>query len=113
MLKVVTIVGTRPEIIKLSRVIGELDQHVDHVLVPTGQNYDYELNKIFFQQLEVRKPDFFLEAAADTASRTIGNVIAKTDELLAQNRPDALLLIGDTNSMSYTDYVNRTVWSKP
>lgn len=98
MLKVVTIVGTRPEIIKLSRVIGELDLHMEHVLVHTGQNFDYELNEIFFQQLEVRKPDYFLEAAADTAARTIGNVIAKTDELLTQIQPDALLVLGDTNS---------------
>ena len=98
MLKVVTIVGTRPEIIKLSRVICELDLHVEHVLVHTGQNFDYELNEIFFQQLDVRKPDYFLEAAADTAARTIGNVIAKTDELLTQIRPDALLVLGDTNS---------------
>ncbi|MGB9082225.1 MAG: UDP-N-acetylglucosamine 2-epimerase (non-hydrolyzing) [Desulfuromonadaceae bacterium] len=98
MLKVVTIVGTRPEIIKLSRVIGELDRHLEHILVHTGQNFDYELNEIFFQQLEVRKPDYFLESAADTAARTIGNVIAKTDELLTQIRPDALLVLGDTNS---------------
>ena len=98
MLKVVTIVGTRPEIIKLSRVISELDRHMEHILVHTGQNYDYELNEIFFQQLEVRRPDYFLEAAADTAARTIGNVIAKTDELLTQIRPDALLVLGDTNS---------------
>lgn len=98
MLKVVTIVGTRPEIIKLSRVIWELDRQVEHVLVHTGQNYDYELNEIFFQQLEVRKPDYFMEAAADTAARTIGNVIAKTDELLTEIRPDALLVLGDTNS---------------
>jgi len=97
-LKVVTIVGTRPEIIKLSRVIGELDRHLEHILVHTGQNFDYELNEIFFQQLEVRKPDYFLESAADSAARTIGNVIAKTDELLTQIRPDALLVLGDTNS---------------
>lgn len=98
MLKVVTIVGTRPEIIKLSRVIVELDRHLEHILVHTGQNYDYELNEIFFQQLEVRKPDYFLESAAGSAARTIGNVIAKTDELLTQLRPDALLVLGDTNS---------------
>ncbi|OGU15528.1 MAG: UDP-N-acetylglucosamine 2-epimerase [Geobacteraceae bacterium GWC2_53_11] len=98
MFKVVTIVGTRPEIIKLSRVICELDLHIEHTLVHTGQNFDYELNEIFFQQLAVRKPDYFLEAAADTAARTIGNVIAKADELLAQIRPDALLVLGDTNS---------------
>ncbi len=98
MLKVVTIIGTRPEIIKLSRVISELDLHTEHILVHTGQNFDYELNEIFFQQLEVRKPDYFLEAAASTAARTIGNVIAKTDELLTMIQPDALLVLGDTNS---------------
>ena len=98
MLKVVTIVGTRPEIIKLSRVVCELDLHMEHILVHTGQNFDYELNEIFFQQLEVRRPDYFLEVAANTAARTIGNVIAKTDELLTQIRPDALLVLGDTNS---------------
>lgn len=98
MLKVMTIVGTRPEIIKLSRVIYELDRHMEHVLVHTGQNYDYELNEIFFQQLGVRRPDYFMEAAGATAARTIGNVIAKTDELLTEIRPDALLVLGDTNS---------------
>ncbi len=98
MLKVMTIVGTRPEIIKLSRVIAELDQHVNHVLVHTGQNYDFELNEIFFQQLGVRKPDHFLDAATGTAAQTIGNVIARTDEVLAQENPDAVLLLGDTNS---------------
>lgn len=98
MFKVMTIVGTRPEIIKLSRVIAELDRHVVHVLVHTGQNYDYELNEIFFQQLGVRKPDYFLDAATGTAAQTIGNVIAKTDEVLAQEKPDAVLLLGDTNS---------------
>lgn len=98
MLKVMTIVGTRPEIIKLSRVIAELDQHVKHVLVHTGQNYDYELNEIFFQQLGVRKPDYFLDAATGTAAQTIGNVIARTDEVLTQENPDAVLILGDTNS---------------
>lgn len=98
MLKVMTIVGTRPEIIKLSRVIAELDRHTEHVLVHTGQNYDYELNEIFFRQLEVRKPDYFLEAAGDTAAQTIGNVIAKVDVVMANVQPDAMLLLGDTNS---------------
>lgn len=97
-MKVMTIVGTRPEIIKLSRVICELDRHVTHVLVHTGQNYDYELNEIFFQQLGIRKPDHFLDAAGETAAQTIGNVIARADALLAQECPDALLLLGDTNS---------------
>jgi UDP-N-acetylglucosamine 2-epimerase (non-hydrolysing) len=97
-LKVLTIVGTRPEIIKLSRVIYQLDTHTEHVLVHTGQNYDYELNEIFFQQLEIRKPDHFLNAAGDTVAQTIGNVIAKADEVFAATQPDALLLLGDTNS---------------
>ena len=97
-LKVLTIVGTRPEIIKLSRVIHQLDRHTEHILVHTGQNYDYELNEIFFQQLEVRKPDHFLNAAGNTVAHTIGNVIAKADEVFAASQPDALLLLGDTNS---------------
>ena len=98
MLKVLTLVGTRPEIVKLSRVIAELDQHLDHLLVHTGQNFDYELNEIFFQQLEVRKPDYFLAAAGETPAQTIGNVIAKIDEVLAKEEPDAMLVLGDTNS---------------
>jgi UDP-N-acetylglucosamine 2-epimerase (non-hydrolysing) len=97
-IKVITIVGTRPEIIKLSRVIRELDEHIHHVLIHSGQNYDYELNEIFFQQLEIRKPDYFLNAAGETAAKTIGNVIAKTDEILEKEKPDAFLLLGDTNS---------------
>jgi UDP-N-acetylglucosamine 2-epimerase len=97
-LKVMTIIGTRPEIIKLSRVIHHLDKHTEHVLVHSGQNYDYELNEIFFQQLEIRKPDHFLNAAGDTVAQTIGNVIAKADEVLADTKPAALLLLGDTNS---------------
>jgi UDP-N-acetylglucosamine 2-epimerase (non-hydrolysing) len=97
-IKVMTIVGTRPEIIKLSRVIYELDRHTDHILVHTGQNYDYELNEILFKQLEIRKPDHFLNAAVDSVAETIGNVIAKSDGVLANEQPDALLLLGDTNS---------------
>jgi len=97
-LKVMTIVGTRPEIIKLCRVIHELDQHTRHVLVHTGQNFDYELNGIFFRQLQVRKPDHFLDAAGKTVAQTIGHVIAKADEVMAKEAPDALLLLGDTNS---------------
>ncbi len=97
-MKVMTIVGTRPEIIKLSRVISELDKHVTHLLVHSGQNYDYELNEIFFQQLGIRKPDYFLDAAGDNAAQTIGNVIAKADALFEKEQPDALLLLGDTNS---------------
>lgn len=97
-MKVMTIVGTRPEIIKLCRVIAEMDQHTEHILVHTGQNYDYELNEIFFQELGIRKPDYFLDAAGENAAHTIGNVIARTDDLLARVRPDAFLLLGDTNS---------------
>lgn len=97
-MKVMTIVGTRPEIIKLSRVMAELDRHVEHILVHTGQNYDYELNEVFFQDLGVRTPGFFLGAAGATAAQTIGNVIAKVDAVLEEVRPDALLLLGDTNS---------------
>jgi len=98
MLKVMTIVGTRPELIKMSRVIAELDRQVDHVLVHTGQNYDYELNQVFFEDLEIRKPDHFLGAAGESAAQTIAQVISKTDELFASERPDAVLLYGDTNS---------------
>lgn len=97
-LRVMTIVGTRPEIIKLSRVIHELDKYVEHVLVHTGQNYDYELNEIFFKDLELRKPDHFLNAAGKNAAETIGNVITKADDVMAAVAPDALLLLGDTNS---------------
>lgn len=97
-MKIMTIVGTRPEIIKLCRVIDELDKHTDHILVHSGQNYDYELNEIFFQQLEIRKPDYFLNAVGDNAAQTIGNVIAKADDLMVQVCPDAFLLLGDTNS---------------
>ena len=97
-MKVMTIVGTRPEIIKLCRVIHELDRHTDHVLVHTGQNYDYELNEIFFKELKIRKPDHFLNAAGETAAETIGKVIANSDKVMALENPDALLLLGDTNS---------------
>ena len=98
MLKTMTIVGTRPEIIKMSRVISELDSHTDHVLVHTGQNYDYELNQVFFEGLGVRQPDHFLGAAAETAAATIGRIIEKSDDIMAREKPDALLLYGDTNS---------------
>jgi UDP-N-acetylglucosamine 2-epimerase (non-hydrolysing) len=97
-MKVATVVGTRPEIIRLSRVIAALDRHMDHVLIHTGQNYDYELNGIFFEDLEIRKPDFFLEAAGKSAAETIGNVIAKSDEVFGKVQPDAMLVLGDTNS---------------
>ena len=98
MLKVMTIVGTRPEIIRLSRTIAACDRHFEHVLVHTGQNYDYELNEIFFSDLEVRKPDHFLNAAGATAGETIGQVIMAVDRLLDEVKPDALLVLGDTNS---------------
>jgi len=98
MKKIMTIVGTRPEIIKLSRVIAEFDKHTTHVLVHTGQNYDYELNEVFFKELEIRKPDFFLNAAGKNAAETIGKVISKSDKLFEKEKPDALLLYGDTNS---------------
>lgn len=98
MLKVMTIVGTRPELIKMSRVITELDEHVNHVLVHTGQNYDYELNQVFFDDLEIRKPDYFLNAAGSSAAQTIAQVIEKSDQILELENPDALLLYGDTNS---------------
>ena len=97
-LKVMTIVGTRPEIIRLSRVIAKLDQYCDHILVHTGQNYDYELNEIFFNELGIRKPDVFLEAAGETAAQTIGKVIMAADVAFEQYQPQALLVLGDTNS---------------
>jgi UDP-N-acetylglucosamine 2-epimerase (non-hydrolysing) len=97
-LKVMTIVGTRPEIIKLCRVMHELDQHANHIVVHSGQNYDYELNEIFFQQLGIRKPDYFLDAVGDSVAQTIGNVIARADEVMEKELPDAILLLGDTNS---------------
>ena len=98
MLKVMTIVGTRPELIKMSRVIAEFDQHTKHILVHTGQNYDYELNQLFFDDLNIRKPDYFLEAVGDNAAQTIARVIEKSDEILEQENPDAVMLYGDTNS---------------
>ncbi|NNM78591.1 UDP-N-acetylglucosamine 2-epimerase (non-hydrolyzing) [Sphingomonas sp. ID1715] len=97
-LKVMTVVGTRPEIIRLSRVLAALDQHCDHVLVHTGQNYDYELSQVFFEDLSIRKPDRFLEAAKGSASATIGNILIAIDEVLKEEQPDALLVLGDTNS---------------
>ncbi len=97
-LKVVTVVGTRPEIIRLSRVMAALDDYCEHILVHTGQNYDYELNEIFFQDLGIRKPDHFLNAAGSTGAETIGNVIIGVDRVLAEIEPEALLVLGDTNS---------------
>ena len=98
MTKIITIVGTRPEIIKLSRVIAELEKHVNHVLVHTGQNYDYELNEIFFQDLGVKKPDYFLNTVGNSTANTIGNIISESDNVLEKENPDAVLLYGDTNS---------------
>lgn len=99
-LKVVTVVGTRPEIIRLSRVITALDSSsaIDHVLIHTGQNYDYTLNEIFFDELGIRKPDYFLEAAGETSTETVGNILIKIDSLLNKIQPDAFLVLGDTNS---------------
>jgi UDP-N-acetylglucosamine 2-epimerase len=97
-LKVMTVVGTRPEIIRLSRVIPKLDEHCEHILVHTGQNYDFELNEIFFQDLGIRKPDYFLSAAGASGAETIGNVIIAVDKILAKVQPEALLVLGDTNS---------------
>ena len=98
MLKVMTIVGTRPELIKMSRVIAEFDEHTQHILVHTGQNFDYELNQVFFDELGIRKPDYFLAAGGNNAAQTIARVIEKADEVFEKERPDALLLYGDTNS---------------
>jgi UDP-N-acetylglucosamine 2-epimerase (non-hydrolysing) len=97
-MKVMTIVGTRPEIIKLSRVISELDRYVSHILVHSGQNYDYELNEIFFSEMGIRKPDYFLEAVGTSVAHTIGNIISRADDVFDKEQPDALLLLGDTNS---------------
>lgn len=97
-LKVMTVVGTRPEIIRLSRVIPKLDQYFDHILVHTGQNYDYELNEIFFEELELRRPDHYLDAAGATPAETIGKTIIAIDPILEKEKPDAMLVLGDTNS---------------
>lgn len=97
-LKLITIVGTRPEIIKLSEIIKKCDLYFDHILVHTGQNYDYELNKIFFEELSLRKPDFYLNVVGNNVGETMGNIIAKTYELFEYEKPDAILVLGDTNS---------------
>lgn len=97
-LKVVTIVGTRPEIIRLSRVLARLDEHTNHVLVHTGQNYDYELNEIFFKEMGLKKPDYMLEAVGDSVAETVGKIIHKADMVLEKEQPDAVLILGDTNS---------------
>lgn len=98
MLKVMTIVGTRPELIKMSRVISEFDKYTDHKLVHTGQNYDYELNQIFFEDLEIRKPDYFLEVKGKSPAQNISQIISKSEEVMKKEKPDAILLYGDTNS---------------
>ena len=98
MFKVMTIVGTRPELIKMCRVISELDKYTEHVLVHTGQNYDYELNEVFFEELEIRKPDHFLGVDGETAAQNISQIISKSDEVMSQEKPDAIMLYGDTNS---------------
>jgi UDP-N-acetylglucosamine 2-epimerase (non-hydrolysing) len=99
-LKVMTVVGTRPEVIRLSRVMAKLDEHTDHLLVHTGQNYDYDLNQVFFDDLDIRKPDYFLNSALDSAgaAQTIGNLIIGVDRVLAEVQPEAMLVLGDTNS---------------
>lgn len=97
-MKVMTIIGTRPEIIKLAQTLKELDKYTDHIIVHTGQNYDYELNEVFFNDLEIRKPDYFLNAVGESLAQTIGNIIAKSDEIMEKEQPDAILLYGDTNS---------------
>lgn len=98
MLKVMTLVGTRPELIKMSRVIAEFDEHVNHVLVHSGQNYDYELNQVFFDDLTIRKPDYFLGASGETAAQMIADIISKSDKIFEKEKPDALMLYGDTNT---------------
>ena len=97
-MKVMTIVGTRPEVIKLCRIIKTLDSHVRHILVHTGQNHDYELNQVFFDQLEIRKPDHFLNVVGATLGETLGKILSRAYEVIVLERPDALLLLGDTNS---------------
>ncbi|QWD04234.1 UDP-N-acetylglucosamine 2-epimerase (non-hydrolyzing) [Polynucleobacter paneuropaeus] len=98
MRKVMTIVGTRPELIKMSRVIAEFDKYTNHILVHTGQNYDYELNQVFFEDLGIRKPDYFLEAVGENVAQTIARIIEKSDEVIGSEQPDAVMLYGDTNS---------------
>ena len=97
-LKVMTVVGTRPEIIRLSRVLAKLDQYTEHILVHTGQNYDYELSQVFFDELKLRRPDHFLDAVGGSVAETIGNILARVDPLLESEQPDAFLVLGDTNS---------------
>ena len=97
-LKVMTVVGTRPELIRFSRVISELNKYTSHTLVHTGQNYDYELNEIFFDDLKIKKPNYFLNSNGDTPMKTIGNLLPEIDSLINKVKPDAFLVLGDTNS---------------
>src|SRR3989344_8057316 len=97
-LKIMTIFGTRPEIIRLSRVVAKLDEYVNHVTVYTGQSYDYEMGGIFFKDLKIRKPDYFLGVKADTVGGQVANIILKSEKVLAKEKPDAVLILGDTNS---------------
>ena len=106
-MKVITIIGTRPEIIKLSMVMARLDEHVDHKIIHTGQNYDYELNEVFFNDLNVRQPDFFLDSAGSSLAETISNIIKETDKIFEKEQPDALLVLGDTNSALSTIMAKR------
>ncbi len=101
-LKVLTIVGTRPEVIKTSRVMSLLDEHVNHIIAHTGQNYDYELNEIFYKDLELRKPDFFLNVDVSSLEASVGDIIRKSGELLRNESPDALLVLGDTDSSVFS-----------
>ncbi|HAK41305.1 MAG TPA: UDP-N-acetylglucosamine 2-epimerase (non-hydrolyzing), partial [Synergistaceae bacterium] len=97
-LKVMTILGTRPEIIRLSPVMALLDRHVQHIIVHTGQNYDYELNEVFFNDLEIRKPDYFLQVNTSSLGAVLGDTLIKIEQVLKKERPDAVLILGDTNS---------------
>ena len=97
-LKLMTIVGTRPEIIKMSAIIKKCDQYFDHILVHTGQNYDYTLNEVFFKDLGLRSPDFYLGVVGENIGQTVGNVISKSYELMLEVKPDAIIVLGDTNS---------------
>ena len=97
-MKIITVVGTRPEIIRLSRVLAHLNENMNNILIHTGQNYDYELNEIFFLDLNIKKPKYFLNAAEKTASQTIGKIIFEFDRILEKEKPDAILILGDTNS---------------
>ena len=97
-IKVLSIVGTRPELIRLSRVFATLDENVNHIIVHTGQNYDYELNKIFFEELEIKKPDYYLDVDTNSLGKVLGNILIKIEEVLLKEKPDAVLILGDTNS---------------